>query len=84
MGVEATHGPGDLVAGADHGAVEVDRQSPQIELLNLVIEQLTIDPHQCAQRGLSKLLEPVDDRAIAGNAGETTEPREQRIAGHVA
>ena len=83
MGIEATHGPRDLAAGADHGAVDVDRQSAQIELLNLLIEQLTVDPHQCAQRGLSELLEPVDDRAIAGNAGETTEPREQRIARHV-
>ena len=84
MGVEAAHGPGDLAAGADHGAVDVNRQSAQIELLNLLIEQLTVDPHQCAQRGLSELLEAVDDRAIAGNAGQTTEPREQRIAGHVA
>jgi hypothetical protein len=83
-GIEATYGPRDLAAGADHGAVDVDRQSAQIELLNLLIEQLTVDPHQCDQRGLSELLEPVDDRAIAGNAGETTEPREQRIAGHVA
>jgi len=46
--------------------------------------QLTVEPHQCAQRGLSELLEPVADRAIAGNAGATTEPREPRIAGHLA
>jgi hypothetical protein len=83
-GIEATQSPRDLVAGAAHGAVDVARQAAPIELLNLLIEQLTVEPHQCAQRGLSELLEPVADRAIAGNAGATTEPREPRIAGHLA
>jgi hypothetical protein len=31
MGVEAAHGPGDLAAGADHSAVDINRQSSQIE-----------------------------------------------------
>src|SRR6266852_3554869 len=46
MGIEAAHGPRDLAAGADHSAVDVNRQSSQIELLNLLIEQFTVDPRQ--------------------------------------
>jgi hypothetical protein len=32
--------------GADHGAVDINRQSVQIELLNLPIERFTVDPRQ--------------------------------------
>ena len=46
--MEATQGPRELAAGAAHGAVDVARQAAQIELLNLLIEQLTVEPHQCA------------------------------------
>ena len=84
MGVEAAEGPADFGAGADHGAVDVDRQSPQPELLDLLIEQFVVKPHQRAQRALGKLLEPVDHRAVAGNAGQSAEPREQRIVGEIA
>ena len=49
MGVEAAHGPPDLAAGADHRAVDVNRQSAQSELLNLLIEQFTVDPRQRTQ-----------------------------------
>src|SRR6266478_3546713 len=49
MGVEAAQSPRDLAAGADHGAVDVNRQSAQIELLNLLIEQFTVDPRQRTQ-----------------------------------
>src|SRR5580700_7594988 len=83
MRVEAPHRPGDFVTGADHGAVEVDRQSAELQLLDLFIEQLAVDPRQRAQRALSKLLEPVDYRTVAGNAGETAEAREQGIIGKV-
>ena len=84
MGVKAAHRPGDFVTGADYGAVEVDRQSPEPQLLDLFIEQLAVDPHQRRQRALSKLLEPVDYRTVAGNAGQTAEAREQGIIGKVA
>src|SRR3984893_11988514 len=83
MRVEAPHRPGDFVTGADHGAVEVDRQSAKLQLLDLFIEQLAVDPRQRAQRALSKLLEPVDYRTVAGHAGETAEAREQGILGQV-
>jgi hypothetical protein len=33
-------------AGADHSAVDINLQSAQIELLNLPIEQFTVDPRQ--------------------------------------
>jgi hypothetical protein len=46
MGIEAAHGPRELAAAADHSAVDVHRQSSQIELLNLLIEQFTVDPRQ--------------------------------------
>jgi hypothetical protein len=61
--------------GANHGAVQVDRQTPQRELLNLLIAQFAVAAHQPAQRGLRKLLEPVDHRAVAGNTRQATEPR---------
>src|ERR1700719_2657951 len=70
MGVKAAHRPGDFVTGADHGTVEIDRQSAELQLLDLFIEQLAVDPRQRAQRALSKLLQPVDYRTVAGNAGE--------------
>jgi hypothetical protein len=55
MGVEAAHRPGDLAAGADHCAIEVDRQSAKIQSLDLFIAVLALDPRQRAQRGLGKL-----------------------------
>jgi len=76
MRVEAAHRPSDLTAGANHGAVQVDRQTPQPELLDLLIEQFAVEAHQRAQRSLRKLLEPVDHRAVAGNAGQAAEARE--------
>jgi hypothetical protein len=39
MRIKATCGPGDFVAGANHGAVKVDPQTPQFEVLDLLIEQ---------------------------------------------
>ena len=33
-------------ARADHGAVDINRQSAQIELLNLPTEQFTVDPRK--------------------------------------
>jgi hypothetical protein len=83
MRVKAARGPSHFTPGTDDGAVQVDRQTPQRELLNLLIEQFAVEAHQRAQRGLRKLLEPVDHRAVAGNAGETAEPREQGIIGQV-
>jgi hypothetical protein len=49
MGVEAAHGPRDLAAGADHVSVDINRHSAQIELLNLLIEQFTVDPRLLTQ-----------------------------------
>src|SRR5208282_621997 len=77
MRVKTACGPGHFTTGTDDGAVKVDRQTPQFELLDLLIEQFAVDPRQRAQRGLSKLFEPVDHRAVGGNAGETAEPSEQ-------
>ena len=83
MGVKAACSPSHFTTGTDDGAVEVDRQSAELQLLDLFIEQLAVDPRQRAQRALSKLLEPVDYRTVAGNAGETAEAREQGIIGKV-
>lgn len=84
MGVKAARRPRHFGAGADHGAIKVDSQPGALQLLDLLIEQLAVEPHQRVQRALSKLLEPVDYRAVAGNARQSAQPREQRIVGHVA
>ena len=84
MGIKAACGPGHFSAGADHGAVKVDRQSGKLQLLDLLIEQFAVEPHQRPQRSLGKLLEPVDHRAVAGQARQSAQPREQRIVGHIA
>src|SRR5437867_13081430 len=59
MGVKAARGPGHFSAGADHGAVKVDSQSGQLQLLDLLIAQFAVEPRQRSQRSLGKLLEPV-------------------------
>ncbi len=46
--------------------------------------KFAVKPHQRAQRALSKLLKPVDHRAVAGNARQSAQPCEQRIVGHIA
>jgi len=84
IGVKAARRPSHFGAGADHGAVKVDSQSGELQLLNLRIEQFAVKPHQRAQRALSKLLKPVDHRAVAGNARQSAQPCEQRIVGHIA
>jgi hypothetical protein len=38
MGVKAAHRPGHFVTSADHCAVEIDRQSAELQLLDLFIE----------------------------------------------
>src|SRR5260370_17518993 len=52
--------------------------------MNLLIEAFSVAPRQRWKWGLGELLERVHHGAIAGNTGETTEPREQRIGGDVA
>ncbi len=47
MRVETVHRPSNLVASSDYRAININRQPPQTQLLDLVVEQLTIDPHQC-------------------------------------
>ena len=42
MRVKAPCGPAHFTTGTDDGAVEVDRQTPQRELLNLLIEQFAV------------------------------------------
>jgi len=78
------HRPSHLVAGADYCPIDVDRQPPQTQLPNLIVEQLTIDPHQCRKRGLGEFLQPLHHRPIRRNAGQTTQPGEQRIVCHIA
>jgi hypothetical protein len=84
MGVKAARRPSHFSAGADHGAIQVDSQSGELQFLDLLIEQLAVEPHQRVQRALSKLLEPVDHRTVAGNTRQSAQPREQRIVGHEA
>src|SRR5713101_3892087 len=84
MRVETVHRPSHLVAGADYRAININRQPPQTQLLDLVVEQLTIDPHQCRKRALREFLQPLHYRPIRRNARQTTEPGEQRVVRYIA
>jgi hypothetical protein len=84
MGIEAVHRPPHLVAGADYCAIDINRQPPQTQLPNLVIEQLTIDPHQRPKRGLGEFFEPLHYGPIRWNPRQTAQPGEQRIVRNVA
>src|SRR5580692_9334227 len=84
MRVETVHRPSNLVAGADYRAININRQPPQAQLLDLIVEQLTIDPHQCRKRGLREFLQPLHYRPIRRNASQTTQPAEQRIVRYIA
>ena len=84
MRIVAVHRPGDLVPGADHGAVHVNAHAPQVHRAHLVVQKFAIDPHQGTQRVLRELLEPVDYRAIAGDARQIAQSRKQRIRTDVA
>src|SRR5713226_4884540 len=84
MRVETVHRPSHLVAGADYRAININRQPPQTQLLDLVVEQLTIDPHQCRKRALGEFLQPFLYRPIRRNARQTTQPGEQRIVRYIA
>ena len=81
--VKAARSPSHFSAGADHGAVQVDSQSGKLQMLNLLIEQFAVKPHQRAQGGLSKLLEPIHHCAVGGNARQSAQPRKQRIVGDI-
>src|SRR5260370_28820639 len=84
MRVETVHRPSHLVAGADYRAININRQPPQTQLLDLVVEHLTIDPQQCRKRGLREFLQPLHHRPIRRNARQTTQPGEQRIVRYIA
>ncbi len=84
MRVETVHRPSHLVAGADYRAININRQPRQTQLLDLVVEQLTIDPHQCRKRRLGEFLQPFHYRPIRRNARQTTQSGEQRIVRYIA
>src|SRR5712692_134073 len=83
MRVEAVHRPSNLVASADYCAIDINRQPPQTQLPDLIVEQLTIDPYQCCKRGLGEFLQPLHYRPIRRNARQTTQPSEQRIVRYI-
>jgi hypothetical protein len=66
-----------------HSAVQVNRQSGKLQLLNLLIEQFAVKPHQRARRGLRKLFEPIHHGAVSGNVRQPAQPREQQIVGDI-
>src|ERR1700730_7829667 len=84
MRIENVHRPPNLVAGADYRAVDINRQPPQTQLPNLIVEQLTIDPHQRPKRGLREFLQPLHYRPIRRNARQPAQPGEQRIVRNIA
>jgi hypothetical protein len=54
MRVKAACSPSHFTTGTDDGAVRVDRQTPQTELLNLFIEQFAVD--SCPARQLTRAI----------------------------
>jgi hypothetical protein len=78
------HRPPDLVAGADYRAVDINGQPPQTQLPNLVVEQLTIDPHQRPKRGLREFLQPLHYGPIRRNTRQPAQPGEERIVRDIA
>lgn len=84
MGIETMHRPSNLVAGADYRAVNINRQPPQTQLPNLIVEQLTIDPHQRPKRGLGEFLQPLHYRPIRRNPRQTAQPSEHQIVRNIA
>src|SRR5580704_14115089 len=84
MGIETMHRPPDLVAGADYRAVDINGQPPQTQLPNLIVEQLTIDPHQRPKRGLREFLQPLHYGPIRRNTRQPAQPGEQRIVRDIA
>ncbi len=84
MRVETVHRPSHLVAGADYRAININRQPRQTQLLDLVVEQLTIDSMTAASDALGEFLQPFHYRPIRRNARQTTQSGEQRIVRYIA
>src|SRR6516162_7542066 len=74
MGIVAAESPGHRVAGPDHGPIHVDRQPRQVEPLQLLVEEVAVQGDQRLECFLGELLEPVDHRAVGGDARQPTEP----------
>src|SRR5215469_2551644 len=77
MRIITASSPRDFGARADDGAVQVDGQSGKLQLFDLLIEQFAVESRQRTQRDLSKLFQPVDDGAVAGEPGQTTRSEER-------
>ena len=83
MGIEAAEGPADGGAGADHGAIDVDRQPRQRQARDGVDHEVVVELDQRRQRLLRELPEPVAHGARRRHARQPAEARDQRIAGEV-
>ena len=83
MGIEAAEGPADRRAGADHGAIDVDREPRQREPADRVRHDLVVQLTQRGQRRPRELPEPVAHRARRRNSRQAAEAAHQGIAGDV-
>jgi len=80
MGVEPPEGPGDLTAGRDHRAVDIDREPRQPQPAEVRAEQVVVERAQRLHAPLRELLEPIRHRARRREAPQPTEPPHQRAA----
>jgi hypothetical protein len=80
MGIEAAEGPLHLRPGADHGAVDVDRQPRQAARGERFDDDIVIQCHERRERALRELLQPVAHRPRGRDARQAAKARDQRIA----
>jgi hypothetical protein len=77
--VEAARRAVDLGSGPQYRAVQVDRQSPQLRALDLLVDQVPDHIGQREQRLRRETLEQIHHRAIRGQSLQRTEAQQHRV-----
>src|SRR6266568_411299 len=83
VGIEAAKGPADRGAGADDGAVDVEREPGQAQPREGVEHDLLVEPDERPERLVSEPAQPIGDRARRREPGEPTEAANERIADEI-
>src|SRR6266403_523413 len=83
VGVEAAEGPADRRAGADDGAIDVERKPGQVQAREGVEHNLLVESAERPERVVTEPAQPIGDRARRRQPGEPTEAADERIADEI-
>ena len=84
--IVAAKRPLDFVSTGENRAIKVERDSRQVQFLDLLLDDLGVQAHQGLQAVVRELTQPAAETSVTGDALEPAEPLHERVIaekGHV-